>query len=217
MIRKMLVIAAAVAMPVSVIAATAGTASAGGPKVDATHYTVSCTGIAATAKFSPALTTAGSASSNEKTTIKGSASSCTVTPTVGGTPVTITGAKVSGTINSAGSMHTCGGLASPTTETGNLTVKWKSSPALTSTASVTSPTTVTGGLGADGHATFNIAFGAAVSGPFQGSDSGTSSSTNAETTLPFTSLAVSCGGKKGLASVAVQPNANGGGPALVAS
>ena len=216
MIRKMLVIAAAVAMPVSVIAATAGPAGAV-TKVNATNYTVSCTGIAATASFSPALTNAGGPASNEVTKIKGTASSCTVTPTVGGTPVTISKATVSGTITSAGSTHTCGGLTSPTAETGHLTVKWKSSPAMTSSASVTNPTTVTGGIGGDGHATFNIAFGAATSGPFQGTDNGTGSTTNAETVPTLGAIITTCGSAKGLKSVAVQPNGNGGGPALVAS
>jgi hypothetical protein len=216
MIRKMLVIAAAVAMPVSVIAATAGPAGAA-TKVDATHYTVSCTGIAATASFSPALTNAGGPSSNEKTTIKGTASSCTVTPTAGGTAVTISKASVKGVINDATSDHSCGGLASPTTETGSLSVKWKTSPALTSSTSVVIPTTVTGGIGADLHATFSIAFGPGATGPFQGTDGGTSSSTNAETVSTFGAIGTSCGSKSGLKSIKIQPNANGGGPALVAS
>jgi hypothetical protein len=213
MIRKLLIIAAAVAMPVSVIAATAGPAGAA-TKVDATHYTVSCTGIAATASFSPALTNAGGASSNEKTTIKGTASSCTITPTAGGTPVTVSKASVKGVINDATSTHTCAGLASPTTETGSLSVKWKTSPALTSSTSVVKPTTVTGGVGGDGHATFSIAFGTGASGPFQGTDGGTSSTTNAETVSTLSAIGTTCGSKSGLKSIKIQPNANGGGPAL---
>ncbi len=218
MIRKMLILAAALAIPVTVVGATAGTASAkGSPPVNATNYTAACTGIKATASFSPALTTNGGTASPETTKIKGSASSCTATPTSGGTPVTITSAKISGTITDASSTHTCSGLASPTTESGSLTIKWKTSPKLTSSTSVVNPTTVTGGIGADGHATFSIAFGPATSGPFQGTDNGTSSSTNAETTSTLSSILATCGGKKGLKSIAIQPNANGGGPAIVAS
>ncbi len=215
MIRKMLVIAAAIAVPVSVVAATAGTAGAGGTTVDATHYTVSCTGITATADFSPALTTAGAASSPEKTTIKGSASDCTVTPTTGGTAVTVTGAKVSGIITNATSDHTCTGLTSPTTETGSLTVKWKTSPKLTATSSVVMPTTVTGALGTDLHATFAIAFGAGATGPFQGTDGGAGSSVNAETVDNAGVINGLCGGKKGLSKLSIQPNSNGGGAAIV--
>ena len=211
MIRKMLVIAAAVAMPVSVIAATAGTASAA-TKVDASKYTVTCTGIAATAKFSPALTNAGGPASTETTKIKGTASSCTVTPTVGGTPVTITGAKVSGTLTNASSTHTCGGLATATTESGALTVKWKSSPALAAGSSVASPTSVLGAPGADGHATFGISF-SGVTGSFTGTDAGASSTNDAETALPISSILTTCA--KGLKSIAIVPDTNpGAGPAL---
>jgi hypothetical protein len=217
MLRKVLIVAAAVAMPVSVVGATAGSASAGAPKVDATHYTVSCTGISAKASFSPALTNAGGPVSNEATKISGKASSCTVTPTAGGTPVTVTGASIKGTINDATSSHTCGGLAMATTETGSLTIKWKTSPKLTSSTSVVNPTSVSGAVGGDGHATFSISFGTATSGPFQGTDNGTSSSTNAETTTTVTSILATCGGKSGLKSISIQPNANGGGPAIVVS
>jgi hypothetical protein len=217
MIRKMLILAAAVAMPVSVVAATAGPASAAALKVDATHYTVSCTGITASASFSPALTSSGGPTSNEATKIKGKASSCTVTPSGGGTPVTVSGASIKGTINDATSDHSCGGLAQATTETGSLSIKWKSSPKLTSSTSVVNPTSVSGGIGGDGHATFSISFGAATSGPFQGTDNGTSSSTNAETTTTVTQILSACGGKSGLKSIKIQPNANGGGPAISAS
>ena len=217
MIRKMLVIAAAVAMPVSVVAATAGTAGAGAPKVNATDYTVTCTGITAKADFSPALTTAGGASSNEKTSISGKASGCTATPNGGGTPITVSGATLKGTINNATSTHTCGGLTSPTTETGSLSIKWKTNPKLTDTTSVVNPTTVTGGVGADLHATFQLAFGTATSGPFQGTDSGVSSSTNAETTIGISAIETACNGK-GLKSVSIVANTNpGAGAAITAS
>ncbi len=217
MFRKIFVIAAAVAMPASVVAVTAGSATASTPKVNATNYTASCTGIKATASFNPPLTSAGGTTSNEATKIKGTASDCTATPTSGGTPVTIKSAKISGTINDATSNHACSGLASPTTETGSLTIKWKTSPSLTSSTSVVNPTTVTGGIGGDGHATFSISFGPATSGPFQGTDNGTSSSTNAETTSTLSSILNSCASKKGLKSINIEPNSNGGGPAIVAS
>ena len=209
MIRKMLIVAAAVAMPVSVVAASAGTATASTPKVDATTATVTCTGITAAAKFNPALTTAGSAASNEVTSIKGSASGCTTND-----GVTVTGVKVSGVITSAGSTHTCGALASPTTETGNLTATWKTSPKLTAKSSVLPVNTVTGGVGGNGNATFKISFGT-PSGDFQGTDAGALDATDAMTTTSIASILGSCGGK-GLKSIGVTTDTNAGAaPAIV--
>ena len=218
MIRKMLVVAAAAAMPITAVAASGGFASAAVPKVNATTYTVACNTIAATAKFSPALTTAGAAVSDEATSIKGTASGCVATPSVGGTPITIAdGAKISGTIHDATSDHKCGGLIVPTSETGTLTIKWKTgvgSPKLLSGTSITNPTTVTGGAGGDGHATFSLGFAAATSGPFQGSDGGTTSTNSAETTTTVGAILASCSPPaKGLKSIAITKNTNVGAPA----
>ena len=214
MIRKILVAAAAAAMPMTAIAATSTMAGAA-VKVDATHYTVDCTGIAATAKFSPALTNTATAPSNEATSISGSATGCTATPTSGGTPVTISGVKIKGTINSANSNHTCAGLVSATSETGSLTLKWKTSPKLTSSSSVVNPTTVQGGSGANGHGTFSLAFGPQTSGPFQGTDNGTSSSTSAQTGPTIAQVVATCGGKSGLKKLAVVTNTNAGAPVAI--
>jgi hypothetical protein len=213
MIRKVLTVAAAIAIPVSVVAATGTIAGAGAPKVDATNYTVSCTSITATAKFNPPLTSAGGAASNEATSISGSGSGCTVTPSSGGTPVTVSGVKIKGTINDATSTHTCGGLITPTTESGSLTAKWSASPKLTSSSSVINPTSVTGGAGADGNATFSLSYGMATSGPFQGTDSGTSSTTSAETTTSISDILTLCGGK-GIKKLGITTNSNSSAPAI---
>ena len=211
MIRKLLVVAAAAAMPVAAIAATAAVSGAAGtPKVDATHYTVSCTGITATAKFKPALTNTATAASNEATSITGTGSGCTATPTAGGTAVAVSGVKIKGTINDASSTHTCAGLTQPTSETGSLSLKWTTSPKLTNGTSVVNPTTVQGGLGADQHATFSLSFGPASSGPFQGTDSGTSSTTSAETTATAGAILTTCGAKGGLKSIGITTNTNPG-------
>lgn len=215
MIRKMLVVAAAVAMPVSVIAATTGPAVAATPKVDATHYTVTCGAIAATASFKPALTLAGVVTPTLETTkIKGTAGSCVATPSTGGTPITISKATITGTLTNAASNLDCGGLATATTEAGSLTVKWKTSPALTATSSTATPTSVMGAVGADGNATFGISF-SGVSGPFQGTDSGTSSTNDAETTTSAGAILGTCGSKSGLKSIKIVADTNAGsGPAL---
>jgi hypothetical protein len=213
MIRKMLVVAAAIAMPVSVVAVSGVANASKPPPVDATHYTLVCTGITATAKFAPPLTTAGSAASNEKTSIKGSASGCTATPTAGGTPIAVTAAKISGVINSPASTHTCGALATPTSESGNLTAAWKTTPKIAQKNSVLAVSTVTGGIGANGNATFSISF-AGGTGAFQGANGGASDSNDAMTTVPIATILGSCGGK-GLKSINVTANTNAGhGPAL---
>ena len=214
MIRKVLTFAAAIAMPVSLVAATGSLAGAAAPKVDATHYTMNCTSITAAAKFNPPLTTNGGPASNEATAISGSASGCTATPSAGGTPITVTGVKIKGTINDATSTHTCGGLVTPTTETGSLTGKTAATPKLLSASAVINPTSVTGGVGADGNATFSLSYGAATSGPFQGSDNGTSSSTNAETVLPISSILGLCSGK-GIKKLAITTNTNPGAPVAI--
>ena len=210
MIRKMLVIAAAVAMPVSVIAATAGPAAAV-TKVNATNYTVTCTAIAATATFSPKLTNTATAASPEKTKIAGSVTKCTATPTTGGAAVKLSKGTVSGTITNASSTHTCAGLTTPTTETGSLKVTWTTIPAgtLLTATSTAFPTTVTGGAGGNGRATFTIAF-SHVTGSFQGSDSGASSTSDAQTTTTAASIFTTCGKSTGLTSIKIQADTNSG-------
>jgi hypothetical protein len=70
MIRKLLLVAIATTAPLGVVAVTATAASAG-PTVDATHATVTCTGISGTVKFNPPVTTSESAGS-ATTSIKAS-------------------------------------------------------------------------------------------------------------------------------------------------
>lgn len=101
MMRKIALAAAAVALSVGVLAGT-GVAGAGGVTLDAANYSVSCSGLAATAKFSHPLTIAGvpgGGTEDEVTTIKGSVSGCTATPTTGGTAITGLTGKVSGSIS----------------------------------------------------------------------------------------------------------------------
>ena len=212
MFRKTLLIAAAVAMPLGIVAATGGIASAkGSPPVSVANDTITCTGIAVSAKFSPALTLDGGATSNEATTIKGTASGCT---TAGPNPVTVTGVKVSGTINDPTSDHSCTGLSGSTPESGTLTLAYKTSPKSTPTTSVVTVSGVSGGTGDNGHATFSIGF-SGVTGAFTGTDSGASSTSDAQTTDTTAQIITSCNGKKGLKSIAVQPDTNtGAGAAL---
>jgi hypothetical protein len=211
MIRKMLVIAAAVAIPVSMVAATGGVSGASSTvtPINASGRHVSCTGGAATAGFSPALhLVASTTSSPEVTKIKGTLAGCTVT----GTPtITITSAAIKGTITNALSNHGCVGLVGPTTETGNLTVTWKTVQKLVSKTSVLTAASVLGAAGGDGHGTFSISFSAAT-GSFSG-NVGTDSTDN-ETVPTSAALLGTCNTKSGLKSLAVQPDANTGNPSI---
>ena len=193
MIRKLLVVAAAAALPVTVIAASGATAGAkAAPKVDATNYTVSCTGITGSASFSPPLTI--SSSGAETTKIKGSLSGCTATPSAGGTPIAITGAKVSGSFSTTTSTG-CAGLLGSTAESGSLTVKWKASPALAASSSVIPIASVTGGATSDLRASFMIPGavpGGPATGPFQGTNSGASDATSATSTQTEAQLTTLC-------------------------
>src|SRR5665213_2198827 len=105
MIRKLMMVAAAAAMPLGVIAATGGIATAKALPTDASHDTVTCTGISGSVKFKPALTTSGSPSSSGTTSIKGALTGCT---TNGG--FSIVSNKVKGVLTST-STHACTGLA----------------------------------------------------------------------------------------------------------
>lgn len=212
MIRKLLVVATAVAMPISVIAAFGGTSGAAAVKVDATHYTVTCSGISGTVKFSPPVTTNESAGSGT-TSIKAVLTGCTATPTAGGTAIAITSAKVSGsltTTRTAGE-NGCVALAGGSTATGTLTTKWKTTPKLLTATSSISVNSISGGVGSDGNASFQIPGtvpNGAASGAFQGTDSGNSDNTSAQTTEPAltgpTSLLATCEGKKGLKKLSIE-------------
>ena len=65
MIRKLLVVAAAIAMPVSIVAVSGGMASASNPHTAATD-TASCKAITGTVKFSPKLDNTGYTSGHSR-------------------------------------------------------------------------------------------------------------------------------------------------------
>jgi hypothetical protein len=213
MIRKLPVVVAAITMSISAIALTGGVASARTPPVNATNYTATCTGISGSLSFNPPLTIAGGAVSPETVKTKASFSGCTATPTAGGASVSITKASITGTITIASSSHTCMGLSTGAA-TGNSTVKWTTSPKLSSGSSVASPGTRSGGPGGDGSIVFSSDY-SGVTGSFEGTDGGASSSTTAQTTESFSSILATCETAKGLKKVDTETNVNtGAGEAL---
>jgi hypothetical protein len=201
MIRKLLLVAVATAAPFGVLAATAGVASAG-TTVDATTATVTCTGISGTVKFTPPVTTSESAGTG-KTSIKASLSGCTTND-----GVTVTGAKASGTLTTTRTAgeNGCVALAGGSDATGPLTVKWKTSPKLSSGSSVVQVNSVKGSIGGNGNADFTIPGtipNGTPSGSFQGTDNGAGDTTSAQTTTSAGSILATCEGKKGLKSIAI--------------
>jgi hypothetical protein len=208
MIRKLLLVACATAMPIGFIAATGGMASAGSAPVNATTATVTCTGISGTAKFSPAITT-DEAAGTGTTSIKAVLTGCTTND-----GVTVTSAKVSGVLSTSSTAgeNGCTALAGNSSATGDLTTKWKTSPKLVTATSTIDVKSIAGSIGGDGNATFNIPGSTpngAASGSFQGTNSGASDTTSAQTTTSAASILSTCEGKKGLKSFAFTTPASG--------
>ena len=190
MIRKMLVVAAAIAMPVSVIAASGVTAGAAKGPSAATDTAV-CTGLTGTVTFSQPLTNAGYTSGVEVASLSGSLSGCTAS---GAVPVSISGASFSGTFSGkAGSAKhpsgQCTGLLGTTKQKGSLTTSWSSSPGVPST--VLSVKTVSGAVSGS-NASFTV--NGSYKGSFGGSDKGKTSVTKAQTVETVSTLAADCGG-----------------------
>jgi hypothetical protein len=98
MLRKVSVLAAAIAIPLSVISNAGGAASASEttpPPVNTTNYTVSCSTFSGSVKFNPAARSqVGPFTGN----VKGKVDGCTAEPTDGGTPVDIVSGEVTGPI-----------------------------------------------------------------------------------------------------------------------
>jgi len=190
----------AVASPVGVLGFVGGTADAAQPKVDATSYTVTCSGFTGSVKLSHAQTTAGSPSPSPQTdTLKGSLSGCTVGHG-SGTPVSVTGASLKGALTNPSSYHKCGSASSaPVTVTGSVTIAWKATPKLTATSSVIAGSSATLSVDTSDNSVDFTVDGASATGPFEGSNSG-ASDVIAGSTGPNTlaGLATSCASKKGL-------------------
>jgi hypothetical protein len=200
MIRKLLLVAATVALPVSLLAATGATAGAkGAPKIDATDYTVACTGFAGSAKFTPPLKKGFQGS--ESTKITATLSGCTATGPSGSTPITSITGKLTGTTTNPNA-DDCEGLENNTPITGTLTTKWTTTPKLTNASSVVTAGTVTETLASNGSLQLNFS-GKGSSGPFQGTNAGASDATSATTVESAATLLTACSGKSGVKTVTV--------------
>ncbi len=212
MIRKLLLVAAAAAMPVSIVAVSGGLAGASNSHTAATDG-VACKDITGTLTFSPKIDTKGYTSGHITTKVSATITGCTVT---GSTPITITKGVVTGTlIGSTGTSGKpdgqCTGLGSGGVETGNLTTVWTASaggPVPNSVLGVKSDLGGTVGSGSSKHGTFSIpgATKGKSTGSFLGANNGASDKSQSETKLSYSSIASTCL-KSGLTSLAITQEA----------
>jgi hypothetical protein len=200
MIRKLLVVAAAIAMPVSVVAVSGGLAGASNSHGSPATATVACSGLSGSLKFTPHLITAGDGTTPIKTAVSAKLTGCKAT---GG--VTVTGGTVAGTLTGAAGTKakpsgTCAGLIGSATETGTLTIKWAPSSVPSSVLNVKSDT----GASVGGHGSFTIPgkVKSTASGSFLGTDKGAKDKSVAETTLTTAQILTAC--KAGISTLAIK-------------
>jgi hypothetical protein len=205
MFRKLLVVAAAIAMPVSAVAATGGIAGASNSHAgSAATDTIVCKTITGTVTFSPKLTTKGYTSGATTTTVKATLGGCTT----GGTfKTTVKSGAVTGTIKGtagtkASPSGTCGALLSKgINDSGTLSTKWTATPAVPN--SVLTIKSVAGGT-KNNHGTFTIpgSTKGSAAGSFEGANKGSGDKTVAQTTMTVSALATAC--SKGISSLAIE-------------
>jgi hypothetical protein len=208
MLRKLMLVAVAAAAPIGLIA-VAGTAGATKtPPVNATNNTVSCTTIKGTVTFVPPVTsseTAGSSSTKIKATVTGCTSNAGgLTVTSGAAAGTLTDSRTTGEDG-------CTALAGGSSATGPITIKWKTSPKLSSGSSVIHVNSEAGGVGGDGNATFQIPGttpNGTPSGSFQGTDAGSGDLASAQTTTSALSILGTCD-SKGLKTIHIETPQSG--------
>lgn len=203
MLRKLLVVAAAVTIPVSVVAVGGGLANAANPHTAAAD-SISCKDISGTVSFSPKLTGSGYKSGTVKDKISAKVSGCTVS---GSTKETVSQGTVSGTISGAAGTSskptgTCSGLSGYSTDTGTLTITWKATPAVP--ASTLGVKSVYGTVSKAGYGLFDIPgkVKSTAGGSFVGSDKGAKDKSVAQTTSKATSILSTCE-KSGLSSIGI--------------
>jgi hypothetical protein len=204
MIRKLLVVAAAIAMPVSAIAVSSGTATASSPHTAAAD-TIICKDITGTVTFSPKEDKNGYTNEAVKSTIKATLSGCTVK---GATKETVKSGAVTGSITgtkgtASKPAGTCAGLvAKSSTDTGTLTVKWTATPAVS--ASGLNVKSIAGGTTSGGYGFFTIpgSVKGTANGSFLGTNKGASDTSTSQTKLKASALASTCL-SSGLSSIAI--------------
>jgi hypothetical protein len=204
MIRKLLIVASAVVIPMGVIAVSGGVASANtsGP---AAKDSIICKAITGTLHFNRPLNNTGYTSGTIVTTVSATLSKCTAT---GSFKVTVSKGAVKGTITSSAGTKTkpvgkCASLIGSATETGALTTAWTSTPSVP--ASVVHARSDLGGTHS-GHGTFTIPGSVSNSPSPTGSFGGTAQTGSldksvAQTTLTTAAILTAC--KSGVSSLSI--------------
>jgi hypothetical protein len=209
MFRKLLVVAAAIAMPVSVVAVSGGIASASNSHAgSAATDTIICTKLTGTVTFSPKLTSKGYTSGSTTTTVKATVSGCTVKGTYSDK---VTSGTVTGTIKGVAGTPTkpsgtCTSLTGSNTDSGTLSTKWAASPAVPN--SVLTVKSVTGGVKSS-HGTFTIpgSVKGSAAGSFEGANKGSSDKTVAQTTDTVTQILTACSAGVSSLGIETEPGA----------
>jgi hypothetical protein len=221
MLRKMLLIAAAVAMPVGVVAATAGTAAAA-KVIDATGppATASCTtsGGSLSFKVPIGIVTAGgytapTKNKGQQIKVAGVVLTCTSSAVSGTFTGTISGKiKTTNPTDTPAQEYSCTGLlgvspAPDATLAGTLKVKWavpggQKFAGGTKTGIIVS--SILGGVNGGGQGTFTIPGNpgtGSLTGSFPGSDAGASSTSTDATADTEGQLAGLCTASGGVATI----------------
>ena len=188
-----------------------GSAQAGAPPQDTSHYTVVCdTFSKASVGFKPSLTLAGTGAPSDVATIKGTLTGCVATPDGTNPAITVISGGVKGTLTTTqANSNSCLSLLGPLPNTtGTITITWKTDlPMVSKTTVITVGSgDLTGGqLSPFGDAAsfgeFSLA-GTTQTGAFGGpSGTGAASFTKALTTGGVTGLAATCATTAGLKAV----------------
>jgi hypothetical protein len=210
MIRKCQLMVAAIVLPVAALASVGSlVAGAATPKVDASTLTAQCTGLSGTAKFNPPITSS-TTSVTRTTGLKVKLSGCTAS---GG--VSISSASLSGsfTRTTPGGVNGCLSGTGLIAAEGLLTIKWKTTPKLSSGNSVLAVHTELSAVTGSGGVGYTIpgAGGTPSSGTgsFQGTDGGAGDMLSLQTSLPATTILSTCESSKGLKSAVIEGPTSG--------
>jgi len=184
-----------------------GSARAGAPPQDTSHYTIACdTLLKGTIGFKPSLTLAGTGAPSDVATIKGTLTGCTATPDGANPAITVTSGSVKGTLTTtSANSNSCTALLGATTATGTITITWKTSlPMLSKTTVITVGSgDISGGTAnpfadAATYGQFSIS-GTTQTGAFGGpSGTGAASFTKSLTAQGVTNLTTTCTTTAGL-------------------
>jgi hypothetical protein len=217
MARKALVGLSVMAVAVTVFFVGGQPAGAKGPAVNATDGTVVCSSIRGTVKFSPPLTTNEKAGTTTST-FRGTLEECSAT--VPSSPPVIVhsaqslvefrsphGPGFDGCDIPAARAADVGRAAGATSGAGTLTIKWRSTPKLSSGPSIVNVSSTETSVASDGNLLVQFpgpgGTSGGATGSFSGTNSGASDTLAAQSDLSASTIEADCSSKGGLKSLGV--------------